>query len=80
MIRRSPAPPTSARTTERMRCYLACGLTPRLARKKDRIVRACERACERGDRRAISKWMHANTRFDTTNVNGPWSLRDAEEC
>lgn len=32
------------------------------------------RTCRR-DRRSYSKWLHANTRFDTTNVNGEWRQR-----
>jgi len=57
---------------------MACGMTPRMARKKAQIVRAYTRAIDRGDRRAVSKWVHANTRLDTTNVNGHWTMRKAD--
>lgn len=37
------------------------------------IITAFLRASDRGDRRRANKWMHANTRFDVTRVDGPWS-------
>lgn len=61
-------------TAERIRRYEAFGMTPRLARKKAAIIAAYVRARERGDRRAISKWTHANTKMDTTRVNGEWTM------
>jgi hypothetical protein len=66
--------------SQRIALYRSWGMTPRMARKKARIVRAYCRAKDRDDRRAINKWMHANTRFDVTNVNGPWSQRGAADA
>lgn len=59
---------------DQYRQYISWGMTPRMARKKTRILAAFSRAIGRQDRRAAWKWIHAHTRFDTTNVNGEWSV------
>ena len=56
--------------------YESWGMTPRAARKKAMIILAYQRAEARGDRRRVNKWMHANTAFDLTRVNGKWSVHE----
>ena len=52
--------------------FLSWGMTVRMAVKKAKLLVAYDKAMRRKDRRAAMKWIHANTRFDITNVNGSW--------